>query len=163
MGRAGRVGWQAAAGPHLMQRLLLVHAHACDTCPTSFAQAGAEAVIREVLVLAKEGDLPIAIDRGSGTQARRNAMRFWLERNTGSHLARRRVALFCISKLATFGMSSIEICEYLLFKPPTFSAIPDLHSARKEKRYIRLVFKIRRLGVISNQCFARLAEALAKI
>jgi len=149
-----RVGWAAAAAP-LMAKIALVHAHAV-TCPTSFAQAGAEAVIREGI---GEGDLPIAkiVERYT---AQRNAMVSGLSAIPGVTCATPSGAFFVFPNLAIFGMSSIEICEHLL-QTAHVSAIPGSAFGQEGEGYIRLVFKSD-VGVI-NQGVARLAEALSKI
>jgi aspartate/methionine/tyrosine aminotransferase len=126
------------------------------TCPTSFAQAGAEAVIREGI---GEGDLPIAkiVERYT---AQRDAMVSGLSAIPGVTCATPSGAFFVFPNLATFGLSSIEICEYLL-QTAHVSAIPGSAFGQEGEGYIRLVFKTD-VGVI-NQGVARLAEALSKI
>lgn len=149
-----RVGWASAAAP-LMAKIAMVHAHAV-TCPTSFAQAGAEAVIRDGI---GEGNDPIAeiVQRYS---AQRDAMVDRLRAVPGVTCTRPHGAFFVFPDLSAFGMSSVDICEYLLDQARV-SAVPGSAFGPQGEGHVRLVFKSD-VDVI-KQGIARLAGALAKL
>jgi aspartate/methionine/tyrosine aminotransferase len=149
-----RVGWAAAAAP-LMAKIAMVHAHAV-TCPTSFAQAGAEAAIRDRI---GEGNDPIAeIVRRYATQ--RDAMVDGLRAIPGVTCTKPRGAFFVFPDLSAFGMSSIDMCGYLL-EQARISAVPGSAFGPHGEGHLRLVFKSN-VGVI-RQGITRLADALAKL
>lgn len=149
-----RVGWAAAAAP-LMAKIAMVHAHAV-TCPTSFAQAGAEAVIRDRI---GEGNDPIAeIVRRYATQ--RDAMVDGLRAIPGVTCTKPRGTFFAFPDLSAFGMSSIDMCEYLL-REARVSAVPGSAFGPHGEGHVRLVFKSD-VEVIKKGV-TRLADALANL
>lgn len=149
-----RVGW-AVAPPALMDKIHIAHANMV-TCPTSFAQAGAEAVIRSGI---GEGDQPIA-DIVERYAAQRNALVAGLQAIPGVTCTMPQGAFFAFPDLSGFGRTSAKMCDVLLEKAH-FAAIPGSAFGEMGEGHVRMVFKSDVETI--NKGVARLADALADL
>ena len=103
-----RIGW-VVADARIMQSILAVHAHSVS-CPTSFAQAGAAAVLKGSV---GEGGMPIA-ELVSMYERRRNAMVAGLNGIPGVRCATPDAAYFTFPSFEHYGVPSTELCMHLL-------------------------------------------------
>lgn len=103
-----RVGWMVAEAS-MIERLLSVH-HRIVGCPTSFAQAGAQAVLGDDLA---QGDIPIA-QIVENYQRQRDIMVQGLAGIPGVTCWKPQGAYFVFPNIASFGLTSLEMASYLL-------------------------------------------------
>ena len=103
-----RIGW-VVGDARVMQPILAVHSHSVS-CPTSFAQAGAVAVLRESL---GEGGVPFA-ELVATYERRRDAMVEGLNGIPGVRCGTPYGAYFTFPSFEHYGMPSTELCMHLL-------------------------------------------------
>lgn len=103
-----RIGWLAARR-EIIDQLLSVHNRVVG-CPTSFAQAGAAAVLEGNLA---QGDLPIS-RIVTNYQKQRDVMVDRLARIPGVSCWKPQGAYFAFPSIKSFGMSSVDMARYLL-------------------------------------------------
>ena len=103
-----RVGWMAAP-PDLMRHVLTIQSNTV-TCPTSFAQAGATAALRESVGM---GDRPIA-DLLRDLAARRDALVAGLRAIPGVTCVEAAGGFFVFPDFSSFGLDSESLSHYLL-------------------------------------------------
>ena len=146
-----RVGWLAAPAD-IARRLLDVHTHAV-TCPTTIAQAGAEAAIRARV---GEGDLPF--DRiVADYTAKRDAMVAGLRAIDGVRCHVSEGGYFVFPDFSAFGLGSTQMSEHLL-ATARVAATPGDAFGEAGEGHLRFVIKS---GVPEIQRgTARIAQAL---
>ncbi|MBM3526220.1 MAG: aminotransferase class I/II-fold pyridoxal phosphate-dependent enzyme, partial [Alphaproteobacteria bacterium] len=128
-----RVGW-LAADAEVARPILAVHS-CMVSCPTSFAQAGAAAVLDGGL---GEGDLPIAkIVRNY--QDQRDAMVAALRRIPGVRCASPQGAYFLFPEFTGFGVGSFELAMHLLEKGHV-ATTPGSAFGPTGEAHLRMVF-----------------------
>ena len=129
-----RIGW-AIASTELIEKILLAHAHSV-TSPTSFAQAGAIAVLEKNI---GEGDQPFCqiVDR---YQKQRDVMVKLLQSIPGVECHLPEGTFFTFPDISSFGYSSLKISNYLLdnYKIAT---VPGSAFGPSGEGFLRLVFK----------------------
>lgn len=149
-----RVGW-VVAPPPIMEKIRTVHVHAV-TCPTSFAQAGAEAAIRAGI---GEGNKPIA-EIAERYERQRGAMVDGLSAIPGVECASPEGTFFVFPDISAFGKPSTEIFEFLL-QTAHVSSIPGSVFGAGGEGHLRMVFKSD-VGTI-REGVARLEAAFAEL
>ncbi|MEQ8708736.1 MAG: aminotransferase class I/II-fold pyridoxal phosphate-dependent enzyme [Rhodospirillales bacterium] len=149
-----RIGW-VVASPEIVNRMLSIHTHAVS-CPSTAAQAGAEAAIAAGI---GEGDLPIA-EIVANYENQRNAMISGLRRIPGVTCFKPEGAFFAFPGIHHFGMSSIEMSHFLLNEAGV-ATIPGSAFGEAGEGHVRLVFKT---GVPEiERGLARIAQALSTL
>ena len=103
-----RVGWLTAP-PELARKILAIQSNSI-TCPTSFAQAGAAAALREPIGM---GDRPIA-DLVRDFAARRDALVAGLREIAGVTCAKAAGGLFVFPDFSRFGLDSVSLSRHLI-------------------------------------------------
>ncbi len=103
-----RIGW-IVADRDIISSILAVHTRAVG-CPVSFAQAGAAAVLGDNL---GQGDIPIS-QIVSNYEKQRNAMVEGLAKIPGVTCGMPEGAYFVFPNLKSFGLSSVDMAQYLL-------------------------------------------------
>ena len=103
-----RVGWLTAP-PELVQKVLAIQSNSI-TCPTSFAQAGAVAALREPIGM---GDRPIA-DLLREFSARRDALVAGLRAISGVTCVKAAGGFFVFPDFSSFGLDSASLSRHLL-------------------------------------------------
>lgn len=149
-----RVGW-AVADRRVLEPILAVHSHSV-TCPTSFAQAGAAAVLDGTLC---EDDRPIA-EVVARYQRQRDALIAGLRAIPGVRCEKPEGAYFAFPNFARFGMSSSELAVHLL-ETAHVAATPGAAFGAAGEGHLRLVFNSPVAEI--ERGVARIAAALAKI
>lgn len=146
-----RIGW-VIAPPDIINRMLSIHTHAVS-CPTTAAQAGAEAAIAAGI---GEGDLPIA-EIVANYRIQRDAMIAGLRGISGMTCFRPEGAFFAFPNIRRFGMSSVEMSRLLLNEARVVS-IPGSAFGTQGEGHVRFVFKT---GVPEiERGLARIAQTL---
>jgi aspartate aminotransferase len=149
-----RVGW-VAADAGIIERMLAIHTHSV-TCPTTFAQAGAEAAIAAGI---GEGDLALT-EIVANYETQRNAMVKGLSDIDGLRCHLPEGAIFAFPNVKRFGKTSIEISRYLL-KEARVATIPGSAFGAAGEGYLRVVFKS---GVAEiERGLTRMADALSRL
>jgi aspartate aminotransferase len=147
-----RVGWMVA-DPEIVNRMLSIHTHAVS-CPSTAAQAGAEAAIAAGV---GEGDLPIG-EILANYECQRNAMVTGLRSIPGVTCFRPEGAFFAFPGIRRYGMSSAEMSRFLLNQAEV-ATIPGSAFGEWGEGHVRLVFKT---GVTEiERGLARIAQALS--
>lgn len=149
-----RVGWVTAAAP-VVAKILAVHTHSV-TCPASFAQAGAEAVIRAGI---GEGGLPIAAIVAN-YQRQRDAMVAGLRRIPGVTCVAPEGAYFAFPNIRRFGLSSVEFSRRLL-ETAHVATTPGSAFGAAGEGHVRVVIKSDVAEI--ERGIARMAEGLAAL
>ena len=149
-----RIGW-AAAPQYLMDKIHIAHTHAI-TCATATAQAGAQAVIKAGI---GEGDLPIARIVANYSD-QRNAMVGGLNAIAGVSCQSPNGAFFTFPDISSFGMTSIQLSNYLLDDAHVASTPGSVFGPNGEG-HIRLVFKSD-IDTI-NRGIKRISDALMRL
>ena len=103
-----RVGWLVAA-PEIARKILAIQSNSI-TCPTSFAQAGAAAALREPIGM---GDRPIA-DLVRDFAARRDALVAGLREISGVTCATAAGGFFVFPDFSRFGLDSVSLSRHLI-------------------------------------------------
>ena len=103
-----RVGWLTAP-PQLARKVLAIQSNSI-TCPTSFAQAGAAAALREPIGM---GDRPIA-DLLREFSARRDALVAGLRAIPGATCVKAAGGLFVFPDFSSLGLDSASLSRHLL-------------------------------------------------
>jgi len=146
-----RIGWLAAPA-EIARRLLDVHTHAV-TCPTTIAQAGAEAAIRARV---GEGDLPFDRIIADYT-AKRDAMVAGLRAIDGVQCGVSEGGYFVFPDFSAFGLGSTQMSAHLL-ATARVAATPGDAFGEAGEGHLRFVIKS---GVPEIQRgTARIAQAL---
>ena len=149
-----RIGW-VVADACIMQSILAVHSHAVS-CPTSFAQAGAAAVLRESL---GEGGVPVA-ELVATYQRRRNAMVEGLSGVPGVRCATPDGAYFTFPGFEHYGVPSTELCMYLLERGHVATTPGSVFGPAGE-HHLRLVYNAPVEQI--EEGVAQIADALSRI
>ena len=142
-----RVGW-VVAHADVIKPILAVHSCAVS-CPTSFAQAGAAAVLDGST---GEGDLPFATILRN-YQDRRDAMVGALRRIPGVECGTPQGAYFLFPNFSHFGMTSVELSMHLL-EIGHVATTPGSSFGATGEGHLRLVF---------NAPIAELEQGVAQI
>ena len=149
-----RIGW-VIANPEVINRMISIHTHAVS-CPSTAAQAGAEAAIAAGV---GEGDLPIR-KIVENYEVQRNAMVAGLQNISGVTCFRPVGAFFVFPGIRRFGMSSIEMSRFLLSEARV-ATIPGSAFGDCGEGHVRLVFKT---GVPEiERGLTRIAQALSSL
>lgn len=149
-----RVGWTVAPKA-LIDPILTVHSHSV-TCPTSFAQAGAIAVLQGGVC---EADRPIA-EVIARYQSQRDAMVAGLRRIPGVTCTLPEGAYFAFPNLAHFGRGSAELAHYLL-ETAGIATTPGAAFGAVGEDHLRLVFNAPVPEI--EKGLARMRDALAAL
>jgi aspartate/methionine/tyrosine aminotransferase len=149
-----RVGW-VIANADIINQMLSIHTHSVS-CPATFAQAGAGAVISAHI---GEGDLDLG-DIVSNYEGQRDAMVHGLRNIDGVSCFMPEGAFFAFPNISTFGMSSIEMSRYLL-NQARVATIPGSAFGDAGEGHLRVVFKSA-VGEIERG-LGRIAESLSKL
>lgn len=149
-----RIGWLVAKR-EIIDRLLSLHTRIVG-CPTSFAQAGAAAVIGDTLA---QGDLPIP-RIVANYEEQRNAMVERLTSILGVYCCKPQGAYFAFPCIKAFGMSSVAMATYLLEEAKVATTPGSAFGALGEG-HLRLLFNSPVAEI--EQGVARIAQALAKL
>jgi aspartate/methionine/tyrosine aminotransferase len=149
-----RVGW-VVADKEIIEPILAVHSHAV-TCPASFAQAGAVAVLEDSV---GEGDRPFTqiVDN---YEKQRNAMVEALRNIPGVKCDMPDGAYFTFPNFKHFAMPSTELCTYLLETGQVATTSGSAFGAAGEG-HLRLVFNAAVEEI--ERGVARIGDALSKI
>lgn len=149
-----RVGWTVAP-KEIIEPILTVHSHSV-TCPTSFAQAGAAAVLAQPLC---EADRPIP-EVIARYQEQRNAMVRGLREIPGVQCAMPEGAYFAFPNLKHYGRTSAELSEYLL-EVGGVATTPGAAFGATGEGHLRLVFNSPVAEI--ERGLASMAEALGAL
>ena len=146
-----RIGW-VVADAKVMRSILAVHSHSVS-CPTSFAQAGAAAVLGESL---GEGGVPFA-ELVAMYERRRDAMVRALNGIPGVRCATPDGAYFTFPGFEHYGMPSTELCMHLLESAHVATTAGSVFGPAGE-RHLRLVYNAPVEQI--EEGVARIAESL---
>ena len=149
-----RIGW-VVADARVMQPIQAVHSHSVS-CPTSFAQAGAAAVLGESL---GEGDMPFA-ELVAMYEHRRDAMVRALSGIPGVRCATPDGAYFTFPGFERYGMPSAELCAHLLETAHVATTAGSVFGPAGE-HHLRLVYNAPAEHI--EEGVARIAESLSRL
>ncbi|MBM3521366.1 MAG: pyridoxal phosphate-dependent aminotransferase [Alphaproteobacteria bacterium] len=148
-----RVGW-AMADKRLLEPMLAVHSHSV-TCPTSFAQAGAAAVL-DGSVCEDDRPIPEVVAR---YQAQRDAIVRGLRAIPGVSCVLPEGAYFVFANVSRFGLSSAALSAQLL-ETAHVATTPGSAFGALGEGHLRLVFNSPVAEI--ERGVARLGEALGR-
>ena len=149
-----RVGW-IVGNARVMKPILAVHSSSVS-CPTSFAQAGAAAVLKDAL---GEGDVPIA-EIVRTYEKRRDAMVRALNGIPGVTCGTPEGAYFVFPDFKSCGMPSSELCMHLL-EAGRVASTPGSAFGAAGEGHLRLVFNAPVEDI--ERGVAQIADSLAKL
>ena len=149
-----RVGWVVADGK-VLEPIVTAHS-ALLTCPTSFAQAGVVAALEDSL---GEGDIPIPELVGL-YQEKRDAMVGGMRGIPGVRCPQPQGAYFVFPDFSDYGMSSGDMCTYLL-EVGLVSSTPGAAFGPVGEGHLRININSPRAEI--EQGVAQIAEALSKL
>ena len=149
-----RIGW-VVADARIMKSILAVHSHSVS-CPTSFAQAGAAAVLRESL---GEGGVPVA-ELVATYERRRDAMVKGLNGIPGVRCGTPDAAYFTFPSFEHYGVPSTELCMHLL-ESGYVSTTPGSVFGPAGEHHLRLVYNAPVEQI--EEGVAQIADALSRL
>ena len=149
-----RVGW-VVADEEILNPILAVHSYTVN-CPTSFAQAGAAAVLDDAL---GEGDLPIT-ELVQNYETQRDVMVQALNNIPGVKCATPEGAHFIFPDFKEFGMPSTELSTYLL-ETGRVATTPGSVFGVGGEGHLRMVFNAPVEEI--EQGVAQIADSLSKL
>ncbi len=149
-----RIGW-IVADKDIIRAIQAVHSRTVG-CPVSFAQAGAAAVLGDSLA---QGDLPIW-QIVQNYEKQRNAMVEGLGSIPGVTCGKPQGAYFAFPNIKRFGMSSVDMSEYLLEEGRVATAPGSAFGAMGEG-HLRLLINSPVEEI--EYGVARIAQTLAKL
>ena len=149
-----RIGW-VVGDARVVRSILAVHSHSVSS-PTSFAQAGATAVLRDSL---GEGGAPLA-ELVATYEKRRNAMVERLNGIPGVRCATPDAAYFTFPSFEHYGMPSTELCTHLL-ESAHVATTPGSVFGPAGEYHQRLVYNAPVEQI--EEGVARIADSLAKL
>ena len=149
-----RIGW-VVADARIMESILAVHSHSVS-CPTSFAQAGAAAVLRESL---GEGGVPVA-ELVATYERRRDAMVKGLNGIPGVRCGTPDAAYFTFPSFEHYGVPSTELCMHLL-ESGHVSTTPGSVFGPAGEHHLRLVYNAPVEQI--EEGVAQIADALSRL
>jgi aminotransferase len=103
-----RIGWLVASGA-IVDKIVSIHSRLVG-CPTSFAQAGAAAILGSGIA---QGDIPIT-EIVKNYEMQRDAMVDGLNAIPGVSCWKPQGAYFAFPSIKSFGLPSVELASYLL-------------------------------------------------
>ena len=149
-----RIGW-VVADARVMQPIQAVHSHSVSG-PTSFAQAGAAAVLGESL---GEGGMPFA-ELVAMYERRRDAMVRALNGIPGVRCATPDGAYFTFPGFEHYGMPSAELCTHLLEAAHVATTAGSVFG-RAGEHHLRLVYNAPAEQI--EEGVAKIAESLSRL
>ena len=128
-----RIGWLAAP-PELVRQILTIQSNSI-TCPTSFAQAGAAAALREPVGM---GDQPIS-DLLRDFAARRDVLVAGLRAIAGVNCVEAAGGFFVFPELSSFGLDS-ESLSHRLLEEAGVATVPGSAFGSTGEGHLRVLF-----------------------